>query len=191
MHTYLHTYTQIRTNVYSTIHTYKHTAFDGSSLFTSSVNSSRSTNQHSEPHLPVCEPCSWQMATRVKKEKITMLASNHVRYAMRKNKSQFTLSMWARRLRTQCVICLDCCRPRCTAKQCKTCSICRNPSCNKRKCESLITELHPKKRLHSKTDLDTYLCERCRWITCACGNIMPRRTPVSYTHLTLPTILLV
>ena len=99
-----------------------------------------------------------------------------------KDKSQFTFHMWKERLRTKRVICLDCCRPRCTAKLCKTCSVCRDPSCVKRKCSNPITPLHPNKRLHNKADLDTYLCERCRWITCACGNIMPQRTQRRYKN---------
>ena len=93
-----------------------------------------------------------------------------------KAKSEFTMHMWHKRLRDKPVLCLDCCRPRCTSKKCQTCAVCRHPTCMKRKCDRPIVSVHPKQFLTKKHDLATYLCERCRWITCACGNTMPKRT---------------
>ena len=74
-------------------------------------------------------------------------------------------------------LCFDCCRPRCTAAQCRTCTVCRHPKCTKRtKCQDPIIPLHPKQLLTRKEDLATYLCDRCCYITCACGNVMSLAT---------------
>ena len=93
-----------------------------------------------------------------------------------KGEFQFTLSGWKQRLQAKSVLCLDCCRPRCISKRCRTCAVCRDPTCRKRKCKNSIMPLHFKHRLKRKEDLATYLCARCRWITCACGKTMPQRT---------------
>ncbi len=94
----------------------------------------------------------------------------------RKAQAQFPESMWHHRF-AQRTLCLDCCRPRCTSTQCATCTVCRDHTCTKRtRCKDPIRPLHSKKSLTTKEDLATYLCDQCRYITCACGNVMPKAT---------------
>ena len=94
----------------------------------------------------------------------------------RKGPSGFTQSMWHHRF-SRTALCLDCCKPKCTSAHCETCTTCRDPACTRRgRCKKPIVPLHPKQFLGSKEELTTYLCERCRYITCACGKIMPKTT---------------
>ena len=90
--------------------------------------------------------------------------------------SKYNASMWNHRF-TRDVLCRDCSHPPCIAPKCKTCKTCRDPTCNQRtKCRKPIKPLHPKCFPQSKEEVATYLCTRCRWITCQCGEVMPIRT---------------
>ena len=94
----------------------------------------------------------------------------------KKGPTGFTQSMWHNRF-SRSALCLDCCKPKCTSPHCETCITCRDPTCTRRgRCKKPIVPLNPKQFLSSKEELTTYLCERCRYITCACGNIMPKIT---------------
>ena len=87
-----------------------------------------------------------------------------------KSKHDFPDAMWKHRHDTYTrTLCLLCSRPKCTSAQCSTCSVCRDPMCKKRKCTGTVQSLHHKLLPQTKEDVDNYLCEGCRYITCKCG----------------------
>ena len=91
----------------------------------------------------------------------------------KKGKSGFPISMWHHRHSRQ-ILCNQCCNPRCTAQHCSRCRVCRDIHCRKRVCHKPVKPLHPQQFLKSKQELETYLCELCRYITCSCGARMPK-----------------
>ena len=100
----------------------------------------------------------------------------------------YSSSMWQKRhLGTQRTLCLDCSRPRCTAKHCKTCRTCRSENCTKTikrsHCSDDIVPLHPKHLPQTMQEVQEFLCSKCRYITCVrkdsqgimCGKEMPKK----------------
>ena len=73
-------------------------------------------------------------------------------------------------------LCISCTRPACTAQDCKTCKVCRDPQCTRRKCNAAIKPLHAKQLPASAAELTTWMCMKCRSITCStCQKSMPVR----------------
>ena len=63
--------------------------------------------------------------------------------------------------------CIDCCHPQCVAPSCKTCPVCRSTECKKKKrCKDPIAPLHPKQMPKSPDEANSFLCEKCRYVTC-------------------------
>lgn len=91
----------------------------------------------------------------------------------KKGKSGFPNSMWVHRYERQ-ILCNQCCNPRCSAQHCSRCRVCRDIHCRKRVCDKHVKPLHPKQFPKSRQEVDTYLCELCRYITCSCGARMPK-----------------
>jgi hypothetical protein len=103
---------------------------------------------------------------------------------MMKKEEEYTESMWHNRTNDdQRTLCLTCCRPKCVAAHCRTCPQCRDPRCKKRKCQEPITALNSKSLPENSKALLTYLCDKCRYITCKtenkdggmCGKVMPKK----------------
>ena len=91
----------------------------------------------------------------------------------RKGEHEFPNAMWHNR-HEQRLLCNRCCNPPCTSQNCSRCLVCRDETCRRRNCDSPVKSLNPKQFLKRKEDLDTYLCQRCRYITCQCGSQMSK-----------------
>ena len=64
--------------------------------------------------------------------------------------------------------CIDCSHPPCMAPNCKTCAICRSTGCKKRKgCKDPIVPLNLKQMPKSPSAVNSFMCENCRYVTCA------------------------
>ena len=62
----------------------------------------------------------------------------------RKSARHFAASIWHHRFnQNRRLLCLECCRPKCTSRQCKTCKVCRFEICKDAKCTKRIQPLHP------------------------------------------------
>ena len=107
-----------------------------------------------------------------------------------KARSENTASMWRNRNATnQRTLCRDCCNPPCIARHCKTCKHCRDPACKRRKCQEEIMALHPKHLPNDLAEVEAFLCDNCRFITCTakdsrgniCGKMMPKKQQAKLT----------
>ena len=86
---------------------------------------------------------------------------------------KYTHSMWRNRsIKNRLTLCLQCCNPPCAAPECKTCVVCRSASCKRRKCNATIEALPAMLLPSTLEDVRTFLCQRCRDITCQCGTRM-------------------
>ena len=101
-----------------------------------------------------------------------------------KTQSEFADSQMRNKSRlNRTMRCYTCSHPPCIAPHCKTCRVCRDPECKKRRCQKEITALHPKTMPPDLSAVQSFLCDRCRYITCRgkkseggiCGKEMPKR----------------
>ena len=81
--------------------------------------------------------------------------------------------------------CVGCCHLQCVAPSCNSCTICRSPACRKKKgCKGPIAALHPKQMPKVLAEVNSFLCDSCRFTTCVtehadrviCGKVAPKQS---------------
>ena len=97
-------------------------------------------------------------------------------------------------------LCTDCAHPPCASKHCKTCPRCRDPACRKTTrrdhCQAAIESLNAKQLPTTIGDVQEFLCQKCRFITCVrknpegvwCGKEMQKKYAKTFTDSTTHAI---